>query len=104
MTTDPIEIAIAFGHEVDARTNAAHQARAQDLADRTTRQLAELYDADLRTIDQRTFDMASRVPIPHPLRDVVYADGVYACGHEPKCWNKHTCIERFRHDAHGSNS
>ena len=84
MTTDPIEIAIAFGHEVDARTNAAHQARAQDLAVRTTRQLVELYDADLRTIDQRTFDMASRVPIPHPLRNVEYADGMRPCTHARK--------------------
>lgn len=83
MTTDPIEVAIAFGREVDDRTNAAHRARAEDLATRTTRQLAELYDADLRR-DQRTFDMASRVPIPHPLRNVEYADGMRPCTHARK--------------------
>ena len=82
---DPIEVAQEFARELDRQgADAALKARAEDLTIRTKRRLAELYDADLRSIDQRTYDMAAEVRIPHPLPNVEYADGIIECTHAKK--------------------
>lgn len=39
--------------------------------------LRDLYDADARTRDPQVRATAARVPIPHPLRGVTYADGTH---------------------------
>lgn len=46
--------------------------------------LADLYDADLRTRDEIVRTLAKRTPIPHPLEEVQYADGIKACTHARK--------------------
>ena len=42
---------------------------------------ADLYDADKRTTDPRVESLAAALPIPHPLRNVQYADGISRCTH-----------------------
>lgn len=37
--------------------------------------LSNVYDADRRTTDPRALEVAARMPVPHPLRGVAYADG-----------------------------
>ena len=46
--------------------------------------LSDLYDADRRTIDPAVRDLAAKMPIPHPLHNVAYADGMIACTHAKK--------------------
>jgi len=43
--------------------------------------LSDLYDADKRATDRRAAELAARLPIPHPLRNVQYADGISPCSH-----------------------
>lgn len=37
--------------------------------------LSRIYDADARVRDPKVAAIAARMPVPHPLRGVTYADG-----------------------------
>lgn len=52
--------------------------------------LSELYDADKRTRDPQIRALAAKRPIPHPLNNVQYADGISRCRHA-------TTHERFQY-------
>lgn len=56
--------------------------------------LRYLYDADLRAADPVVQDLAAELTIPHPLKNVAYADGMLACTHAK--W--HTRLERCSGD------
>lgn len=56
--------------------------------------LSDLYDADLRTTEPVAQDVAAELRIPHPLKNVAYADGMLACTHA----KRHIQFERCSGD------
>lgn len=57
--------------------------------------LSDLYDADRRTRDPKIRELAGR-PIPHPLNNVQYADGVSKCRHAKKHHRFQPCRQEVR--------
>jgi len=53
--------------------------------------LSALYDADLRAAGPVTRDLAARLAVPHPLKNVAYADGMLACTHAKRHSRFETC-------------
>lgn len=60
------------------------------------RTLADLYDADLRTRDETTRRLAAMLPVPHPLNNVRYADGVSPCRHSRRHDRWEPCRQEVR--------
>ena len=60
------------------------------------RTLANLYDADMRVRDAETQRIAANYPIPHPLNNVQYADGISRCRHSKTHGQHDNCRQEFR--------
>ena len=56
-------------------TSQEHAAEAERLT------LRDLYDADKRVTVEAARGIAAAIPIPHPLNNVQYADGISPCRH-----------------------
>jgi len=56
--------------------------------------LADLYDADKRTRNAEVRRLALNVDVPHPLNNVLYADGISPCRHS----KRHERYDSCRHE------
>lgn len=58
--------------------------------------LSALYDADQRVRDTTVSQLAEKITVPHPLNNVIYADGVSPCRHAKKHTEFQMCSQEVK--------